>query len=279
MSGVFVLFVDKELAKRFEGAEGDLCVQFAEARRRLFGEDSAATMRCGGTFVSYDGVDSPMTQTFALGIFEEATETVLGEIESFFAKRNAPVQHEVSPFAGIATLDLLASRGYKPVEIDNVLSRTVEKPDAPVGAGIEVKKVGEDDKVLWGKVNACGWTHEHPELLEFMSEIGAIAAEQKYCVSFLADYEGTPGAAGSLYVRDGVALFIGASTVPELRRRGLQSALFHERMRYAVEQGCDLAMVVAQPGSDSQRNAERNGFRVAYTRTKWKLETVADIQR
>jgi len=30
-------------------------------------------------------------------------------------------------------------------------------------------------------------------------------------------------------------------------------------------------MMVAAPGSASQRNAERNGFRVAYTRTKWQL--------
>jgi hypothetical protein len=56
-----------------------------------------------------------------------------------------------------------------------------------------------------------------------------------------------------------------------MRRRGLQSALIRARMRYAAEHGCDLAMLVAEPGSHSQRNAERRGFRIAYTRTKWRL--------
>jgi hypothetical protein len=28
-------------------------------------------------------------------------------------------------------------------------------------------------------------------------------------------------------------------------------------------------MMCAAPGSASQRNAERNGFRIAYTRVKW----------
>jgi hypothetical protein len=56
-----------------------------------------------------------------------------------------------------------------------------------------------------------------------------------------------------------------------MRRRGLQGALLQERMRYAAEHGCDLAMMVAEAGSNSQRNAERKGFRVAYTRLKWKL--------
>ena len=29
--------------------------------------------------------------------------------------------------------------------------------------------------------------------------------------------------------------------------------------------------MAAEPGSGSQRNAERQGFRIAYARTKWQL--------
>jgi len=42
-------------------------------------------------------------------------------------------------------------------------------------------------------------------------------------------------------------------------------------MRYAFEHGYPLAMMVTEAGSQSQRNAERQGFRIAYTRTKWRL--------
>jgi hypothetical protein len=42
-------------------------------------------------------------------------------------------------------------------------------------------------------------------------------------------------------------------------------------MRFAFEHGCDLAMMVAEAASNSQRNAERQGFRIAYTRFKWRL--------
>ena len=95
------------------------------------------------------------------------------------------------------------------------------------------------------------------------------ARDQTVC--FLAEIDGKPGAAGALCLHEGVALFAGAATVPELRHRGLQSALLRERMRYAFDHGCDLAMMGALPGSNSQRNAERNGFQIAYTRTKWQL--------
>jgi hypothetical protein len=32
---------------------------------------------------------------------------------------------------------------------------------------------------------------------------------------------------------------------------------------------------VTEAGSQSQRNAERTGFRIAYTRMKWRLEMAA----
>jgi GNAT superfamily N-acetyltransferase len=88
---------------------------------------------------------------------------------------------------------------------------------------------------------------------------------------FIGEVDGQPGAAGALCMHEGVALFAGAATVPEMRRRGLQGALLEERMRYAFHHGCDLAMMVAEAGSESQRNAERQGFLVAYTRLKWRL--------
>ncbi len=75
-----------------------------------------------------------------------------------------------------------------------------------------------------------------------------------------------------LFVYNGVALLAGASTVPEGRRQGAQLALLNARMRYAVEHGCTIAMMGAVPGSGSQRNAEKNNFRIAYTRTKWHLK-------
>jgi hypothetical protein len=67
----------------------------------------------------------------------------------------------------------------------------------------------------------------------------------------------------------GVALLAGASTVPSGRGLGAHGLLLSARLQEARRRGCDAAMMVTTPGSTSQRNAERRGFRVAYTRTKW----------
>jgi hypothetical protein len=90
-------------------------------------------------------------------------------------------------------------------------------------------------------------------------------------LSFLAELHGQPIASGSMSICEGVALLAGASTVPEARKQGAQLALLDSRLSYAAENGCDLAMMCTLPGTASQRNAERQGFRIAYTRIKWQL--------
>src|SRR5262249_34082370 len=104
---------------------------------------------------------------------------------------------------------------------------------------------------FFASTSARGWVHEHPELLDFLQRIGAIATARKGSLCLLGEIDGIPGAAGGLCIRDGVALFAGSATVPELRCRGLQAALVQTRMRYAFDYGCDLAM-----------NGHRGGLRV-----------------
>jgi hypothetical protein len=47
--------------------------------------------------------------------------------------------------------------------------------------------------------------------------------------------------------------------------------LLAARLDHAARLGCDLAMICTAPGGESQRNSERAGFRIAYTRIKWGL--------
>jgi len=266
-----MIFSDLALSRRLERAEGFACAQYAATRRKQLPESNAEWMECGGVYAVFDGVSSPCTQTFGLGLFEELSETALDAIESFFHGHGAPVLHEVSPFAGVAALEMLCRRGYKPVELSSVLFRPVAEP-APMSApGVTVRVAGPEEAGLWGQISARGWAHDHPELMEFLARFGAVSAAREHTVCFLAEVHGEPGAAGVLCMHEGVALFGGSSTVPELRRRGLQAALLEARMRYAFNHGCDLAMMAAMPGSDSQRNVERKGFQIAYTRTKWQL--------
>lgn len=271
-----MIFSDLALSRRLECAEGNACMEFACARKRLFPESGAAWIKCGGAYAVFDGVESPITQTFGLGVFEELSVGTLDTIEKFFHERGAPVFHEVSPLAGTAAFELLCARGYQPIEISSVLYRPVTRPgctdNSTAGrSNITVRVTNPNEATLWSEISSRGWSHEHPELETFLRELGLLASAREQSVCFLGEIDGQPGAAAMLSIYEGVALFGGSATVPELRRKGLHAALLEERMRWAFEHGCDLAMMVALAGSESQRNAERKGFRIAYTRMKWRL--------
>lgn len=266
-----MLFADQALARRLEAAEGYACAQFALARRHIASECASQAIRIAGTDVVFDGPDSPVTQTFGLGMFEEAAADALDAMERFFAERGSATQHEVCPYAGAPTLQLLVSRGYRPIEISNVLYQpiTVGADTSARAQGLNVRVIKPEEAGLWTEINARGWSHDHPEFKPFMREVGALLSAREGSVCFLGEVDGVPAAAAALSLHEGVALLAGAATVPEHRRRGLQLALLDARLRYAREHGCDLAMMVTEPGSNSQRNAQRQGFLIAYTRMKW----------
>jgi GNAT superfamily N-acetyltransferase len=273
-SGYTMQFADLALARHLEATEAYSCAQFAKARRKLFPGCNSEWIQIGGATVVFDGPDSPVTQTFGLGLFEPLTPEILDEIETWFTARGAPVQHEVCPFIGVAALDLLCARGYRPIEIASVLHQPVPEPVARHPEH-RVDLITTDQAELWSEISARAWAHQHPEFLQMLRDFGAITANRASNPCFLAysneNGDAKPAAAGALSIHQGVALFIGAATLPEFRRRGLQSTLLAERLRHAYAVGCDLAMMAAEAGGESQRNAERNGFRIAYTRIKWKL--------
>ena len=84
---------------------------------------------------------------------------------------------------------------------------------------------------------------------------------------WLARVDGRIAGGGALVIHDGLALICGDGTLPEFRSQGVQTALLRARLDHARRSGCDLAVICTQPGSSSQRNAERQGFQVVYART------------
>ncbi|MEZ5416904.1 MAG: GNAT family N-acetyltransferase [Vicinamibacterales bacterium] len=282
--------IDLALASRLERAEGAANARFVEARARASPGHAATWRDIDGTWAMFDGVGSPLTQTFGLGLDRDVTDETLAALERFYRDRGSPVDHEVSPLARGEPLARLAGRGYHPIELTDVLVRplTAAAPtpvpsvdtdamlprsaapdaDARVATALDVAVIGPSDGNVWADAAADGW-RDTPDVVPFVRALGAVYPVTRNATCVAAVIDGTMVATGVLSLHDGVALLAGASTRPEWRRRGAQTALLAARLRLARSAGCDLAMICARPGSDSHRNAERRGFSVAYTRIKW----------
>ena len=268
---------DLALSRRLERAEAKASAAYIESRAQTAPSLGAEWCDVSGTYAMFDGVGSPLSQTFGFGLFAAPSSDDLTTLERFFLHRGAGVFHEVSPLADPAVLELLGDRGYRPIELTSVMHMSLADGTQKSwlahsrDASLVVERVKPGDEDVWAETAARGWS-ETPESAAFIREFGEVSARAAGAVCFLAYWSSAPIAAAALAIHDGVALLAGASTDPRFRGRGAQAALLGARLRYAVESGCDLAMMGAQPGSASQRNGERQGFRIAYTRIKWSSE-------
>ena len=269
-----MIYSDKTLSQKLERAEARANADFVETRARLQPESGATWIEVGGAYAMFDGVESPCTQTFGLGIFEDAIEEHLEEIEAFFRERGAPVFHEVSPLTDFSLMAMLSTRGYRPVELTSVMYREVGdviESGARSNPGITTRPITPDEVDLWAATSAAGWATEHESLADFMFGFGQVSAQCAGSFPYLAELDGKPISTGMMFVHEEVAILAGASTIPEGRNNGAQNALLFVRLKMALELGCTLAVMGALPGSQSQKNAQKNGFNIAYTRTKWQL--------
>ena len=264
------VFADLNLARRLELAEARANANFVEARSAVSPQIGAEWIEIGGAYAMFDGPESPCTQTFGLGMREDVTDDQLERLESFFDRHSAPVFHEVCPLADLSTPHLLSMRGYEPFEFTSILFLPlVKQPSRSASERIRVREIGPDEREQWAQLVAKGWS-EHPELTGVILDLARVTSYRSGGSDFVAELDGRPIATGSVSIVDGVVLLAGASTIPEARKQGAQNALLSARLKYGAEAGCDIAMMGALPGSSSQRNAERNGFRIAYTRMKWR---------
>ncbi|HMS40795.1 MAG TPA: GNAT family N-acetyltransferase, partial [Pyrinomonadaceae bacterium] len=267
-----MIFSDRNLSQKLERTEARANASFIEARAEISPEANAEWIEVAGVYAMFDGIESPLTQTFGLGVFDEITDKELDELEAFFKKHNAPIFHEVSPLADASLIELLNNRGYQPCELTSVLYQELEnKPNLLINPNIKTRIIEPDEAELWARTSADGWATEAEGLADFMFNFGKISAQTKGGFPYLAELNSQPISAGMLFIYDEIAMLAGASTVPEARGQGAQNALLNARLQFAAEKGCKIAIMGALPGSISQRNAEKNNFRIAYTRTKWRL--------
>ena len=261
-------FMNLELARRLEMASATSGQRCAEAAQKLHPNIGVAAEEIAGGIAVFAGADSPVTQALGVGLDGEVGTSELDRLEEFFRLRGAATAIELCPLAGLPLYEAFAKREYRLVEVSNVLVRELCPTDEFTSPPeITIRRATREDEELFTRTVAQGFAEDVPvsqSILDVMH--GFFYSEGTN--SFLAFVDGVAAGGASAFIHDGVAGMFGASTLPEFRGRGVQSALLAARLRWAAEHGCDLAKGITLPGSSSQRNHERFDFRVVYTRTK-----------
>ncbi len=261
-------FVDKALARRFEACEEMPQVLYARVFQKTRPEIGASEEEiCGGHMV-FAGVGSPIGRATGAGLDRPFTAADLDRVEEFYRAHHAPSQVDLCPLHDASVFEMFKDRGYGIAELNNVLYRKLdpqeEFPPAPKDCEIR-RSLPEESAETSAIVERAFFPEGAPEpyrgLLEPLYQMeGALA--------FVASIDGKIVACGTGLAIPEHRIFAlgGAGTLIEFRGRGLQTALLRTRMAAAAEVGCEYAVVVTNGGTTSQRNCERLGFRVAYSK-------------
>lgn len=253
-----MIFAGADLARRVEAAEGAIARGCAER------QPGSPILEAGGGIAVFQGADSPLTQAVGLGLNGPVREADFAAIEEFFRSRGARVTIDLCPLADSGLLALLAEGGYHATEFNNVLVRPLAGLEITMTPRVRRATAGEGD--LWSHTVGHGF-FEQAELTDEEMEVGrAIFSMPGALCSLTASDSGESAGGGAMAVCNGLAMLFADSTVARFRRQGLHRELIAARLYEAAALGCDLAAATTLPGSGSQRNYERMGFRVAYTR-------------
>jgi len=262
-------FVDKAFARRLEAAEEMPQVHIAHALQKQRPELGAEEEEiCGGHMV-FTEPNSPVGRTVGMGFDGPVSPSDLDRMEEFYRSRGVPAQIDVCPYTSLELVAQLKERGYRLAEFNQVLYRRISTGDPfPVAAnGVEFRPARSDEAELWGDVVGRGFRDGQPCPPEFRQMI-VPSFQVPHAIPFLAFVDGqlAAGAGGLIIPERRLLALAGAATLPEFRGRGIQTAFLQLRMKLAAEAGCDVAVTVTQGGTTSQHNAERVGFKVAYSK-------------
>jgi ribosomal protein S18 acetylase RimI-like enzyme len=262
-------FTDQQLATRLELGETEASRRCMEALRRLRPALGAAAEPIAGGYAFFAGVGSPLTQALGVAMTAPLTEDDAARMEKFFQSRGARTEIECCPLADPSLLERLTQRGYRVLEWSNVLFRPITAGEsfAPEPDGIQVIAAAREQAAECAEVAMQGFATALPNADLIRPALHGLY-ESETTRTFLALVDGIPAGVGGMSLHNGLATLFGAATLEAYRGRGIQNAIFRARLASAVASGCDMAMTITAPASGSQRNAERQGFRVAYTRTK-----------
>jgi ribosomal protein S18 acetylase RimI-like enzyme len=261
-------FVDKALARRLESGEEMPQVLYARMFQKTRPEIGAAEEEiCGGHMI-FAGLGSPIGRATGVGLDRPFTAEDLKRVEEFYCAHQAPAQVDLCPMHESSVFEMFKERGYAIAELNNVLYRKLDAEEKfpPPPAGCEIRRSRMDEADTAGAiVETAFFPDGAPEAFR-----GLIAPfyQMERALAFVASVESKLVACGTGLVipEHRVFALCGAGTLSEFRGTGLQTALLRARMAAAVEAGCEYAVVVTQGGTTSQRNAERLGFRVAYSK-------------
>lgn len=249
----------RETALRLERAQAE------QNRACCLATPGASWLEVKGGFAFFLGPGHPLSQALAMGLAGPLAAAEVDRVEAHLRRDGGVPQFELCPLADPGLFAELAGRGYRVQEFQLGWVRALGPEPVPVEAPsrLSIRRVEDGEAFLRAVMG--GFLETDAEAVPSEIVDAFRTTTQAPGVQLWGAFDGETLLGGAtLFLHEGTAVLSGAGVPPRHRRRGAQGALIRARLAEARAAGCDLAGSGTAPGSPSQRNMERHGFRVAY---------------
>ncbi|HAT6955478.1 TPA: GNAT family N-acetyltransferase [Legionella pneumophila] len=261
-----LMYITKELTARMEScikqSHIEVTKQYPQGR----------VLEINGGAACFSGFDSFLSQVVGWGFKTEPNQykAEIEAIESFYKSiGHHRVDIELCPFVGNHLINFLGQRGYCITELNNVSVLDLKNyhliPNSEDDV-FTVREVKQFELEEWAKRVAIGFG-----FLEAQEQFYKYA-NAKGVLAFAAYDHGNLVAGATIAIHGDVCDLGVTSTLPVYRGKGLQKKLLSTRLNLAKQYGLEFATVTTQPGTVSDLNVQKAGFRCAYTRIKLTME-------
>ena len=215
-------------------------------------------------------------RVIGLGLTEPATEQILDDIISKY--KEAAIKRffiQIHPEASPSDLKQWFQK-RNIVHHNNWVKHYRGVENAPaIDTELDIREIqNKEEAEQFGYIITKSF--EWPEEMKYWF---ANLSGRKCWKTYLAFKGADPVATASLYVKDDCGWLSFASTLPEYRGKGAQSALIARRIQDAAELGCKVLTVETaedneEKRSQSMQNIQKMGFEVAFIRPNfiWKAQ-------
>ena len=260
------IHIDQAFAQRIEGQQAR---DDAALARVLTGFPAGAQAHhralMGGQAVCI-GRDFPINRGIGMGLAGAVTATELDQLEAFFAQADLPAAVELCPLADASLVAGLEERGYTLYRFYNTYIRPLtpgELWSPPADITVRITTATEQEQWVWA---VTGYTDPITAAAEPLLTLAKATFQSPTVTCFLATIQSQIAGGGALSVGADVAALSFMGTRPEFRGRGVQAAVLGARIATATAAACAFITCTTNPGSQSQRNVQRHGFQLAYTK-------------
>ena len=264
------IVLTKNLAEQIDKSEIESLASRLKALQQMKGNPMDAAMKKFGDCTAFTVKNIPGPAFNLVKGFNENDLNEFKEILAFYNYKEIPCRFEITPAqASLPLFRTLSRNGFSQSSFHSVLySSCLEacNKEAEVNSQLSIRLLKEHEFDIFAEIYTQGFGM--PAFLkDSIAANNKVLHRNEHWFFYLATLGDVPAGIGVLFTKGRTAVLAASATLPQLRNKGIHSALIQKRVQTARQLNCGLITGQARFGSVSQNNMERAGLKLAYTKS------------